>query len=298
MSEGWARLRLTLPNSYVDWVSAEVVDWGAPGVEVLDSDGAEKPGAPGQTTLHIYFPADTAGVSRNRLATFLHQLGEQVEPFALSEAELTPEVDWAEQWRYHFPPLEIGERLLILPPWERERDPGPRIPILLQPGMAFGTGHHPTTTLVLEELERTIGSSRHGSVLDLGCGSGILAMGAVALGADRVVAVDYDRDAVEAARANVEMNGMSDRVLVIQAKFPALPSEATFDIVLANVYFTFFRMESQALSEVMAPGSVLLASGLRDEEGSAVIDQLRAASFEARIIDECDGWIIIRGVKM
>jgi hypothetical protein len=84
---------------------------------------------------------------------------------------------------------------------------------------------------------------------------------------------------------------------VIQAKFPALPSNAVFDIVLANVYFTFFRMESQALGRVMTPGSVLLASGLREEEGASLIDELRPASITARIIDECDGWIVMRGVK-
>jgi len=163
--------------------------------------------------------------------------------------------------------------------------------------MAFGTGHHPTTALVLEELERTNESTRLGSVLDIGCGSGILAMGAVALGAERVIAVDYDRDAVEAARANVEMNEMGDRVLVIHAKFPALPSRAVFDIVLANVYYTFFRMELRALSEVMVPGSMLLASGLRDEEGQALLEDLRSVSFTAQIIDESDGWVVIRGVK-
>lgn len=297
MGESWARLRLTLPNSFVDWVSAEVVEWGSPGVEVLETgiegDGAE----PGQMTLVIYFPATLAGDSRLKLESFLLQLGEQVEPYTLGEAELTPEVDWAEQWRYHFPPLELGNRLLILPPWERERDPGNRIPILLQPGMAFGTGHHPTTALVLEELERAIISSRHETVLDIGCGSGILAMGAVALGAGNVLAIDYDRDAVEAARANIDMNAMSDRILVAQAKFPALPARATFDIVLANIYFTFFRMEGRTLSEVMEPGSVLLASGLREEEGGAVVEELRSVAFDADILSSSDGWLIIRGVR-
>ncbi|MFC1595420.1 50S ribosomal protein L11 methyltransferase [Gemmatimonadota bacterium] len=297
MSERWMRLRLTLPNSFVDWVSAEVVEWGSPGVEVLDAGIEGNSAESGQMSLDIYFPATSAADSRSKLESFLQQLGEQVEPYFLGEAELTPEVDWAEHWRYQFPPLEIGNRLLILPPWERERDPGTRIPILLQPGMAFGTGIHPTTALVLGELEGTIISFRHDTVLDIGCGSGILAMGAVALGAGNVLAIDYDRDAVEAARANIDLNVMSDRILVAQAKFPSLPARAGFDIVLANIYFTFFRMESRTLSDVMEPGSVLLASGLRHMEGGAVVEELRSVGFEADIASESDGWIIIRGVK-
>ena len=297
MSDSWSRLRLTLPSSFVDWVSAEAVEWGAPGVEVIDTMTAGQPLAPGLTTLHIYFPAASIEASRSRLETFLQQLGEQAEPYRLGRAEPTPEVDWAEQWRYHFPPLEIGDRLLILPPWERERDPGTRIPILLQPGMAFGTGHHPTTALILEELERTIASAPPETMLDIGCGSGILSMGAVALGAERVLAIDYDRDAVEAARANIVMNGMADRALVTQARFPDLPSRAPFDLVVANVYFTFFRMENLALGEVMAPGSVLLASGLREDEGSPLLSSLRSAGFESVIVDGSDGWIVIRGVR-
>ncbi|MFC1629416.1 50S ribosomal protein L11 methyltransferase [Gemmatimonadota bacterium] len=297
MSKEWARLRLTLPNSFVDWVSAEVVEWGSPGIEVLETRFDGNSTEPGQITIDIYFPAVSAGESRFKLDSFLLQLGEQVEPYTLGEPELTPDVDWAEQWRYHFPPLEIGNRLLILPPWDREQNPGSRIPILLQPGMAFGTGLHPTTALILEQLERTITTRRHETILDIGCGSGILSMGAIALGADSVLAIDYDRDAVEAARSNIDMNTMSERILVEQAKFPALPARTAFDIVLANVYYTFFKMESQAVSEVMAPGSVLLASGLTAEEGDAVVDELRSMAFTADIVSGSDGWVVIRGVK-
>ncbi len=297
MGNGWARLRLTLPNSFVDWVSAEVVEWGSPGVEVLDTRIDGNDAEYGQTTLDIYFPAASAGDSRLKLEAFLLQLGQQVEPYTLGEPELTPEVDWAGQWRYHFPPLELGNRLLILPPWERDLDPGSRIPILLQPGMAFGTGLHPTTALIIEQLEKTSTIGKHGTILDIGCGSGILSMSAAALGAGSVVAIDYDRDAVEAARSNIDMNEMSDRILVVQAKFPSLPARMAFDIVLANVYYTFFRKESRAVSEVMAPGGVLLASGLREEEGGAVVDDLRSMAFSADIVSDSDGWVIIRGVK-
>ncbi|MFC1499924.1 50S ribosomal protein L11 methyltransferase [Candidatus Zixiibacteriota bacterium] len=297
MSDGWARIRLTLPNSFVDWVSAEVVEWGSPGVEVLDTRLETDSSNTGQMTLDIYFPAISAEESRLKLKSFLVQLGQQVEPYTLGEPERTPDVDWAEQWRYHFPPLELGSRLLILPPWEREQDSGSRIPILLQPGMAFGTGHHPTTALILEQLEKTISTARQGTILDVGCGSGILSMGAVALGAGSVLAIDYDRDAVESAASNIEMNEMADRIQVVQAKFPALPTSQTFDIVVANVYYTFFRMESLAVSEVMEKGSVLLASGLRDAEGGAVVDILRSMAFSADVVAESDGWVVIQGVK-
>jgi len=297
MGSHWACLRLTIPSSFVDWVCAEVVEWGSSGVRVHEAGSSDFEGAGDHVTLDIYFPDHQARSAHSRLETFLNRLGPQAAPYSLGEPEDSPPVDWAEQWRYHFPPLPVGEQLLILPPWEQERPAEGRKIIYLQPGMAFGTGHHPTTTLVLEGLENRQDLAAVGTVLDIGCGSAILSIGAVRLGADRVMAVDNDRDAVEAARSNVERNGLSDSIIVVQAKFPDLPARGPFKLILANIYFTFFESNIEALATVTPPGGIALISGLREEEEAPATALIQQAGLETRGKTSQGDWIMLEALR-
>lgn len=292
----WARLRLTLPSPFADWVSAEVVDWGSPGVQVLE-EGMDPDVPPGPTmTLEIYFEKEGAAAAQERLQTFMERLGEQARPWNLERAAPVEPVDWAEQWRYHFPPLPVGERLMVLPPWEAGLDTGARLPLLLQPGMAFGTGHHPTTALILEALQTEGGLPEGGRLLDIGCGSGILSMGAVLLGAREALAFDYDRDAVVSAAENLALNGLQERVRLARARFPDLPWQGPFPLILANVYFTFFDQNAEAVRNLLTPAGVVLASGIQEEQGEETVQRLRSAGLTAHVAARRHGWVLVRGV--
>lgn len=298
MTSRWSRLRLTLPSSYVDWISAEAVEWGSPGVEVVGPPEECSGDSNQQLTLDIYFPEETIEDSRRKIKDFLERLGPQATPYFLGAAELTPPVDWAEQWRYHFPPLAIGEHILVLPPWEEGMNHGSRHPILLQPGMAFGTGHHPTTALIIECLESQGNLDEIGTILDIGCGSGILGITAVMLGVSRSLAIDYDRDAVMAARSNVERNNLQERVYIVQALFPQLPVRGTFRLVLANVYYTFFQRHAESLAKLVTEGGILLASGIQKDETGVVVDMLAEVGFETRVSGEREGWVVLEGQRI
>jgi ribosomal protein L11 methyltransferase len=186
---------------------------------------------------------------------------------------------------------------MVLPPWEAGLDTGARLPLLLQPGMAFGTGHHPTTALILEALQSGGDLPEGGRLLDIGCGSGILSMGAVLLGAGEALAFDYDRDAVVSAAENLALNGLEERVRLAQARFPDLPWPGPFPLILANVYFTFFDQNAEAVRDLLGPDGVLLASGIQEEQGAETVERLQAAGFEARVAASRHGWVLVRAVS-
>ncbi len=287
----WDRLDLELPLSFADWVSAELVGWGCVGVELVDLPGVSR-----VRLSAFFFHADSAA-GYSRLSGFMESLGEQVRPWRLCRPEPVPPADWAREWRHHFPALKIGRQLLIVPPWDAEGGIGRRIPIILQPGMAFGTGRHPSTTMVLEALERVEHLNALGPVLDIGCGSGVLSIGAARLGAERVLAVDYDEDAVTSARENVERNELSDRITVTAGRFPDLVEQGPFGLILANVYFTFFAQQAGGVADLVASGGHLLASGLEGEEGAQVAELLRAEGLKADVGKRLQGWSLVEAFR-
>jgi ribosomal protein L11 methyltransferase len=287
--ERWSRLSITLPTAMADWLEAELVGWGSPGVEVVEPPDGEA----GRTTLLAYYPEPVAARARRRLDAFLERLGPQARPWVVRELEPVPPVDWANQWRHYFPPLPVGRRLIVVPPWEQTAVEG-RLPIVLQPGMAFGTGRHPSTVMVLEALERLVPLTR-GPLLDLGCGSGILAIAGVRLGAPFAVGFDYDPDAVASARQNLGLNGLTGQVHLFRSRFPETALCAPFPLVVANVYFTFFRLHAGRLLDLIAPSGRLLASGLQAQEGEgeAVCAQLEEVGLVAGITAEREGWVLL-----
>jgi ribosomal protein L11 methyltransferase len=182
------------------------------------------------------------------------------------------EADWAEAWKAHFPVLRVGRRIVVKPTWRRHRQAPDEVVILLDPGMAFGTGLHPTTRLCLLGLEALAdrGVLAGSRLLDLGCGSGILSIAAVRLGAASVLGLDIDPVAVEATAANARRNGLARRV---RAREGSLPSgEPPFDAVVANLIASLHvRLAPKLAAEVRRPGGVWLVSGIfRDREADVV----------------------------
>jgi ribosomal protein L11 methyltransferase len=227
--------------------SADLWELGATGVEVRDGEAVPMPGipplAPGRALLLAWFgTAEAAAAARAAVGGVLAEV---------------PDEDWGEGWKKDFRPLDVG-RVRVRPSWIDAPPPPGAVEVVLDPGMAFGTGTHPTTALCLAALSDLLGTRPGASVLDVGTGSGLLAIAARKLGASRVAANDEDPVAVRVARENAEKNGTALELTV--APVDEIPG--TFDVVVANILANVLVALAPALAAKVAPGGVLLLSGI------------------------------------
>jgi ribosomal protein L11 methyltransferase len=213
-----------------------------------------------------YVPARDASAAEAAAETVAESLG-HLQAFGLGaigdlRTRVVHEADWADAWKAHFPVLRIGRRVIIRPTWRRHRASGDEVVIALDPGMAFGTGLHPTTRLCLAALESVAdrGGLEGARVLDVGCGSGILAIAAVRLGAASALGLDIDPIAIEATDANARRNRVRRR---IRTRVGSLPSgERPVALVLANLIAGALIPLAPLLRAELRPGGTLLASGI------------------------------------
>jgi ribosomal protein L11 methyltransferase len=261
----WLELRVEVESEAVEAVS-EVLRRVAPGGVAI-----EEPGEPGvdegfvpatgkPVVVRVYLPID--GTERARIAEAEVALGHLSAIWPVGELKSTEvaEEDWANAWKEHYKPIRIGRHFLVRPLWQQVDTATGDVTLDLDPGMAFGTGLHPTTQMCLEALEDL--SLTGAEVLDVGTGSGILAIGAAKLGAREVYAVDTDSVAVEATRQNVAANSVADRISVDEGSLPlATPRE--FDVVLANIIARVIIALAPDLAASLRPGGTLVASGPR-----------------------------------
>ena len=203
-----------------------------------------------------------------------------LRPIGELRTRLVHEADWAEAWKAYFPVLRVGRRLVIRPTWRRNRSAPNDVVISLDPGMAFGTGLHPTTRLCLEGLERLADDGRlaHARVLDVGCGSGILAIAALKLGAVSALGVDTDPIAVEATLANARRNGLGRRLRASEGSVPT--SQPEVDVVLANLIAGVLVELAVPLRDALRPGGTLLASGIFVDREDVVRRAFEGAGLE------------------
>jgi ribosomal protein L11 methyltransferase len=264
---------------------------GALGV-VEEESPAEPP------RVRAFFPEATSSTGLLRaVAAYrasLRSLGFAVGP---AEPEVTPllEGEWASAWQQAFPPREVGRRLLILPPWETGPPEGAgRVPVIIEPGRAFGTGQHGSTEgclVLLEEALEAAGPGPPGArALDIGTGSGILAVAAVRLGMPAALAIDVDPDAVAAARQNAERNGCADRIAFSLQGPDALVDDERFPLVLANLLTHTHLGLARHYRRLVAPGGALVLGGLLAEEESRAAAGLGAMGFEPGRRVAVDGW--------
>jgi ribosomal protein L11 methyltransferase len=209
----------------------------------------------------------------------------QPPDFALARVE---EENWVQLTQAQFDPIQISSRLWIVPSWHTAPDPA-AINLMLDPGMAFGTGSHPTTRLCLEWLEKTGVAGQ--SLLDYGCGSGILAIAAAKLGAAHVAGVDIDPQAIRAARANAEKNSVA-------AHFgdSAAPLTGEYDLVVANILANPLRVLASAICAHVRPGGRLALSGILAEQAEDIIRVYAPWLFLA-VADTRDGWVCLSGTR-
>lgn len=207
------------------------------------------------------------------LEAFISQLTQQYPDDFFSAPTLSTvnAEDWSSSWKVHFKPLRVGKHLLIVPTWEEIPELPGDLVIRIDPGMAFGTGGHETTRLCLELLESIMENGpllKVPSLLDLGTGSGILAMAASLLGAGRILALDIDPDAIEVARDNLMLNQMSELIECGTAPLEALTEK--FDIILANILAEELVRLAPYLTACLLPGGALILSGILAEKENLV----------------------------
>uniref|UniRef100_A0A831UDJ4 Ribosomal protein L11 methyltransferase n=1 Tax=Geobacter metallireducens TaxID=28232 RepID=A0A831UDJ4_GEOME len=271
MDKTWAEVTCEVPAAMVDLLADFLVELSGNGVSIdnleLDTFSLDTVEEQPVKTVRAYFnPDDDLEAKLAALNRFLREqwpAGDDTIPPPPAVATIREE-DWATGWRQHFTPTRIGRRLVIKPTWEPFAPQPGDVVIELDPGMAFGTGTHPTTRLCLEALEK-LGPS--GDVLDVGTGSGILAMAAARLGARRVVGTDIDPDAVEVARENCAMNGVTADL--VTTPLAAIPGR--FDVVLANILAEDLVRMAADLTAKVAPGGALILSGILVEREPYVI---------------------------
>lgn len=299
----WTEVRVTIPAEKIDEASGiaqmtvpygiyiedyrnleEEVDEIAH-IDLIDEDLLEKDRSKG--IIHIYLepgenPAEAVAFLRERFTA--EGISSSIDLFPCKRE------DWQDNWKKYFHPMDVGARLRIVPTWEDEPaedgaeegaeagGAAPRAVLHLEPGLAFGTGTHETTRLCLEALEERI----HGgeTVLDLGCGSGILSIAALLLGASRAEGVDIDELAVKTARENGRRNGFTDPQYVVRCGDMAEKVSGTFDIVVANIVADIIVPFCESAKQFMHESSVFIVSGIIDSREADVLKAFADNGYE------------------
>jgi ribosomal protein L11 methyltransferase len=249
-----------------------------PAFELIDDGLAARIDPSRPATVRGYVPAGdvtTAEAGAAQVTDALGHLGAfGLRPIGELRTRIVRETDWADAWKAYFPVMRVGQRIVIRPTWRRHRRTAGDVVLALDPGMAFGTGLHPTTRLCLAGLEPLADDGRLAGarVLDVGCGSGILVIAALKLGAASATGVDIDPIAVEATLANARRNGLTRR---LDARVGSLPTgDPPADVVLANLIAGVLVTLAPLLGDELLPGGTLLASGIfidREDEVRAAI---------------------------
>lgn len=293
----WLSVSIETDCAHADALADALLDAGALSASIEDADAGtpeETPqfGEPGSVT--------TPGWTRSRVVALLTP--DTDIPALLADCatsaglpatppytrETIAEQNWVQLTQSQFEPIRVSERLWIVPSWHAAPDPEALV-LVLDPGMAFGTGSHPTTRLCLEWIERTVTPGV--SVLDYGCGSGILAIAAAKLGAGEVLGVDIDPQAVTAARNNADINAVSARFAD-----SAVSLEGSFDVVVANILANPLKALAPAICSHVRPGGALALSGILVEQAEELI-ALYAPYIQLVVADTREGWVCLAGRK-
>lgn len=298
MEKTWFEIRIRIPATGADLVSYELMELGCEGVTVeereLDTFILPDPDEVSSETFEIkaYFPAiEDLEAFRLQVRERLDWLSTLIPGLEAVLPEVRPvtNADWAEGWKQHFSAVRIGKRLVVKPSWETFETTDQDVVMVLDPGMAFGTGTHGTTRLCLEAVAREFdGPKPPARVLDVGTGSGILALAAALLGAQRVLGCDIDEQSCETARENAELNGMGHLVEITGESLEAL--EGGFDLVLANILAEEnTRLASELVSRV-APGGTLVLSGILHEKESLVTRAFEGFGLSGPELTRLEDW--------
>ncbi|MEJ2200144.1 MAG: 50S ribosomal protein L11 methyltransferase [Desulfuromonadaceae bacterium] len=301
MEKTWLELNMNVPAAGVDLVCNELAELGCDGVTVeereLDTFVVPDPDGdlPESFRIKAYFPQPESGQDLNDLISKrlleLAPLVPGLLPLQIDSHPVRNE-DWAEGWKQHFQAVRIGQRLIVKPTWEDFHPTGDDVVVNIDPGMAFGTGTHGTTRLCLEvlaELYQTPPLPER--VLDVGTGSGILAIAAAALGAKQVWACDIEEEAIRTATANAQLNAIDDRLIITPDALESLPDG--FDVVVANILAEENIRLGRELNQRLKPGGTLILSGILQEKEALVVSAFSAFDLNGPVIRQEGEWVCL-----
>ena len=295
----WTEITVTVSNKDVEQVSHianEVVPYGIyiedytnleqdveeiAHIDLIDEELLAKDRT--QAKVHMYISCEDNPLEA--VSKISEMLKEANIEFEVDSLDCNDE-DWLNNWKQYFQPSPVGEKLLIRPTWRKNYDPEGRIVINLDPGLAFGTGTHETTRLCLEVLEKIVKEDT--TVLDVGCGSGILGIASLLLGGKSAVGVDIDPMAVKTARENAVLNNVEDKFTAIEGNFTEKVS-GKFDIVVANIVADAIIFLSQGVKTFMKKDSTYIMSGIIDTRVGEVIEEV-SENFEITQKLFLNGW--------
>jgi ribosomal protein L11 methyltransferase len=296
----WLEVSLTVNGELAEAVADVLARFAPNGVtteQAVNFINDEDQGTPdGPVTVRAYLIADEKlEETRQKLEESLYYLG-RIQPMPAPIFTTIPDENWMEAWKVHYQPIAVGKRLIIVPAWLESPDKN-RIPIKIDPGMAFGTGTHPTTQLCLELLETT--ATKGGQVIDVGCGSGILSIAALKLGAGFALGVDIDEASVKASRENADANGIPvDRFEVGKGSVAEILS-GNFQVrntplVLANILAPIIvRLFDMGLGKLLTPGGALILSGIMADQTAGVIAAAEAHGLKLVEKHQMGDWVAL-----
>lgn len=269
-----------------DYSDLEQGAWEIAHIDLIDEDLLEK--KRDESIIHVYIeegnnPAEAVSFISERLSA--EGITFKIETDGCSEE------DWADKWKAFFKPTPVGERLFVRPVWIDDYDSGDRVVLNIEPGAAFGTGTHETTRLCLETLDKII--KEGDTVLDIGCGSGILAIASMLLGASEGFGVDIDPLAVKTAAENGKMNGLDEPELQFVCGDLADKVTKKYDVVVANIVADIIIMFSTQVRAFMKQGAKFVASGIIDSRADEVVSALQNAGLVVKERIEENGWVCL-----
>ncbi|MDZ4771040.1 MAG: 50S ribosomal protein L11 methyltransferase [Chloroflexota bacterium] len=295
----WIEITLRVDGEAAEAAAELLNRYGYQGVAVehegIPPDKLDEDQVPPATALAVraYLPDDDQVEDAKRQLEEALGYMRLMYPFPDPIYKVVEEKDWAEAWKVHYHPIRLGRHIVIRPLWI-DIDAAPDdIVIVLDPGMAFGTGTHPTTQLCLEAIEDHVQPGHR--VLDLGTGSGILAIAAAKLGAAEVLAIDIDLVAVAVGIENVAQNGTADRITVQEGSLESVVGSARrFDVLIANILArVIVAMCDQHLGDVIRPGGLGIFSGIIDTQADEVEAALRTTGLEPTARRQQGDWVVI-----
>jgi ribosomal protein L11 methyltransferase len=299
----WIEVSLATDGEAAEAIAQELQDYCHQGISIEQADievgvwdDGDVPPATRVIVRGYFLDDESASETQANIEKVLGYLN-MMYPMPKPAFSYVNDEDWAEAWKVHYHPVKLGKRILIRPRWiEVKPDPDDLV-ISLDPGMAFGTGTHPTTQLCLEALEDLVQPGI--DVLDLGCGSGILAIGAALLGARKILAVDIDPVAVDVTIENANENGVGDHITAQQGGLETVITSARrFDLVVVNILAkVIIPMCSQGLGQTVRPGGKAIFSGLIDTQVDEVEAALRTTGLTPTARRQIGDWMLVEAVR-